>query len=92
MEKACFFTFPATYQAIKAEKRLAGEKWQFKMVPVPRSISSSCGIALRCLPEEAPEIKSFLEINYVEIEGIYEIEEKAAPGILSIFSRRGKNG
>jgi len=48
--KKCYFTFPNTHQAIRAEKALAKENLEYKMVPVPRSISSSCGIALCCLP------------------------------------------
>ncbi|HAA33715.1 MAG TPA: hypothetical protein DCD97_00215, partial [Firmicutes bacterium] len=50
MTKKCYFTFPNTHQAIRAEKALAKENLEYKMVPVPRSISSSCGIALCCLP------------------------------------------
>ncbi len=70
-----YFTFISTYQAIKAEKVLSGQKWAFKMVPVPRRISSSCGTALRCTPADAEEIKVFLQACGVLIEGGHLLPE-----------------
>ncbi|HHU76992.1 MAG TPA: DUF3343 domain-containing protein [Firmicutes bacterium] len=71
-----YFTFSSTYQAIKAEKVLTGGGWKFKMVPVPRNISSSCGTALRCLPDDAGVIRDlFLEMQ-VETNGYYELGQR----------------
>ena len=70
-----YFTFSSTYQAIKAEKTLGEKKWPFKMVPVPRRISTSCGTALRCSPDDAPEIRTALQRSDVLIEGEYELTE-----------------
>lgn len=74
MEKYYYFTFISTYHAIKAEKLLSGEKWEFKMVPVPRSISSSCGTSLRCYPGDAEPVKAFLLEAGVQIESGHELE------------------
>ncbi|HAP32555.1 MAG TPA: hypothetical protein DCQ14_05850 [Firmicutes bacterium] len=75
MEHYCYFTFSNTYQAIKAEKLLTGEKWRYKMVPVPRRISSSCGTALRCALPDGEEIKVFLQAGGVLVEGSYKDKE-----------------
>jgi len=74
----CYFTFPSTYYALKAEKILK-EKLvdaSFKMVPVPRRISSSCGTALRCNPEKADEIEIILQKQLVKLEGKHLLEEE----------------
>ena len=85
----CFFTFPSTYQAIKAEKVLSRTSWEFKMVPVPRSISSSCGTSLRCLPQDAEAIRKIFVEESIEMEGIHEIEEKSSTGPLAYLFKRG---
>jgi len=48
MNNYCYLTFPTTYFALRSEAVLQETPLDFKLVPVPRSISSSCGTALRC--------------------------------------------
>jgi hypothetical protein len=72
----CYITFPTTYYALRAEDLLRQGPLSFKMVPVPRSISSSCGTALRCLCPDLQQVESRLLENRVEVEGTYEVEEK----------------
>ncbi len=60
MAYSCYITFPTTYFAIRAESVLKNDDYSFKMVPVPRSISSSCGTALRCSCEELAVIREKL--------------------------------
>ena len=62
----CYFTFPTVYFALRAEAVLKDSGCSFKMVPVPRAISSSCGTALRCPCEEIDAIKEVLENNKVQ--------------------------
>ncbi len=71
----CYITFPTTYFAIRSENLLKGEQFPFKMVPVPRVISSSCGTALRCSCEEISVIRTYLSQNGLELEGFYKLEE-----------------
>ena len=87
MVKKCYFTFPTTHQAIRAEKVLAKTKREFKMVPVPRKISSSCGVALCCFPGEAESIQAYLENEAVSIEGVYTLEEKISIKLLSFLDK-----
>jgi hypothetical protein len=84
-----YYTFPTTFQAIKAEKTLSGGDWKFKMVPVPRSISSSCGTALRCQPEDAGAIRALLLETLVETNGYYELEEGRLSGSRFFFKKKG---
>jgi hypothetical protein len=72
----CYLTFPTTYFAIRAETLLKTTHHPFKMVPVPRSISSSCGTALRCACPEKELIEELLRQSAVEVEGVHEVEEK----------------
>lgn len=76
MSYSCYVTFPTTYFAIRAENLLKTNKFSFKMVPVPRVISSSCGTALRCNIEELQAIRSFLLDNMLELEGFYKLKEE----------------
>jgi hypothetical protein len=51
------------------------------MVPVPRSISSSCGTALRCEPSDADMILKLLKEASVPVESYHELEEKDTKGL-----------
>ncbi len=92
MSDYCYITFPTTYFAIRSEKTLNSTDIVFKMLPVPRSISSSCGTALRCFPEDLDKIKDILSENNIECEGFYHLaeEQERASSLLSFF-KRGKN-
>ncbi len=75
MATNCYITFSTTFYAIRAESVLKGSPYKFKMVPVPRSISSSCGTALRCVCSDLADIKGCLVENELELEGFYQLEE-----------------
>ena len=75
MPYSCYVTFPTTYFAIRAESLLKVEDFSFKMVPVPRVISSSCGTALRCSCEDLSLIRNYLMNNMLELDGFYKLEE-----------------
>jgi len=74
----CYFTFPSTYYALKAEKKIQEHlsNIPFKMVPVPRRISSSCGTALRCSPDNADVIQKVLLQQQIEFEGKHFLQEE----------------
>jgi hypothetical protein len=71
----CYVTFPTTFYAIRAESLLKKKEIAFKMVPVPRAISSSCGTALRCACPDLKKLKQFLDENNTEMESFYQLEE-----------------
>ncbi len=63
----------STSHAIRAEKVLAGAGISCKMIPVPRRISSDCGVCVRVRRPDAEAARRALEAAGMEIEGIHEI-------------------
>jgi hypothetical protein len=64
----------STSAAIRAEKLTKGAGLKVKLIPVPRQLSSDCGISLRFEWDRADEVRSVLETKGVEIQGIHQIE------------------
>jgi hypothetical protein len=60
-----YITFKSVSFAMKAESILKKNGLAFKMIPVPRSISTDCGISIRFNMEDKEKIESLLD-------GIYE--------------------
>ncbi|HHZ01167.1 MAG TPA: DUF3343 domain-containing protein [Tissierellia bacterium] len=60
-----YITFKSVSFAMKAESILKKNGLVFKMIPVPRSISTDCGISIRFNMEDKEKIESLLD-------GIYE--------------------
>ncbi|MEE9913150.1 MAG: DUF3343 domain-containing protein [Deltaproteobacteria bacterium] len=61
--------FKSVSYALKAEKILKAEKLPHKLIPVPKQISSDCGICLRFEPAFQDQIQSALS-DKVAIEDI----------------------
>lgn len=45
---------------------------EFRLIPVPRAISSSCGLAGKSTNLSASEVKDILIQNKIDYDGIYE--------------------
>ncbi len=65
--------FYSTSAAIQAEKLLIKEGFTVKLIPVPRIISSDCGVCLRFEDAVEIQIKSLLNQKKVTYQGIYAI-------------------
>ena len=72
----CFFTFANRYLSLRAEGVLKETDCSFAMVPVPRVLSTSCGLALRCACEDAKKIRDLLRKKGVKYESFRRIEKK----------------
>ncbi len=66
-------TFESTSHAIKGEKVLKEEGINFKTIPTPREITSSCGLSIRFNLGDLNTIKSTIESNELAINGIYKM-------------------
>ena len=66
--------FKAVSYVLKAEKILKKEGLPHKLIPVPKYISSDCGICLRFEPAMQNKIEASL-LNKVEIEEIREMAD-----------------
>ncbi len=64
-------SFPSVSHALRFEKLLIDAGKQVKLIPVPRVISSSCGLAARFSREELPEVTSMLVEGQAEVDKIY---------------------
>ncbi|WP_227766271.1 DUF3343 domain-containing protein [Zhaonella formicivorans] len=58
-EEFCLFTFVSTHHAIQAEKVLS-ENLDIKLIPVPRQISVSCGLAIKFACELKKTVEQIL--------------------------------
>lgn len=66
--------FDTTQAAIKAEKVLVQAGIKIKLIPVPRHISTNCGISIRFDLPMADEIKSILAENNVPVANVRSLE------------------
>jgi len=53
--------FNSVSYALKSEKILKKEAIPFKLIPVPKSISSDCGVCIRFIPENRDVLIKALE-------------------------------
>lgn len=65
--------FYSTSAAIRAESLTKKENSKIKLIPVPRHLSSDCGICLRFNNEDKSKIEKILQDGKVEYENIYKI-------------------
>lgn len=65
--------FDSLSSAIRAEKLLKGEGIMVKPIPVPRHLSSDCGICLRFGRPDEERIKRILAEKQVEVAGIHPV-------------------
>lgn len=75
-EKSQYFVmlFKAVSYVLKAEKILKKENLPHKLIPVPKNISSDCGICLRFEPAIQSKIEAAL-LNKVDIEEIRALKD-----------------
>lgn len=69
-EKNYVLLFFTQYGATSYAKLLQGEGIQHEMKPAPRSLSSSCGVAIEMTLEEDRDVLDFLT---EDVEFIYEV-------------------
>ncbi|MGB9826058.1 MAG: DUF3343 domain-containing protein [Desulfofundulus sp.] len=75
-------TFPSTHAALKFDSAFK-EKGTAKLVPVPREISSSCGLAARLPDQDAGKLIAILTTLDVDYEGIYRMAPGEKPRCLT---------
>jgi len=63
----------STSHALRVEKVLTGAGIACKMIPVPRHISSDCGVCVRVALTDQEAVLAALEAAHVDIEGVHQI-------------------
>ena len=65
--------FYSTSHALRAETLLGKAGIPNKLIPVPRHLSSDCGVCLRVAQADRDAARKALQEGGVEIEGIHDI-------------------
>jgi hypothetical protein len=71
------FTFQSTHQAILTEKTLLENDIPVKIIPVPRSISASCGLSARVADSDFGRANDLLQSKSIKPDGLYSIDENS---------------
>lgn len=83
----CVVTFHSVHDALHFEKTLKKAGLNLQLIPVPREISSSCGIAAKFSPEERNKFEQAILQENLEIEQIYLLENlEQKKGLLNFFN------
>lgn len=67
----CVFIFESIHRVMKAEKLLKGKGIKIDLIPVPREISSDCGVAIELSGESEAEALSLLTENSISVLECY---------------------
>lgn len=70
----CLATFDTTHMALSFEKSCRNAGFNVKIIPVPRSISVSCGFACSFDCEDENEIKSITAEQNIEVAEYHMVE------------------
>ena len=63
----------STSHALKAERILQGMEVECKLIPVPRHLSSDCGVCVRIERADRQKAYQALRAAKMEIEGIHDV-------------------
>jgi len=66
-------TFPNTMSAITMERICKAQELPGKLIPVPRAISASCGMAWLAPTESREVLESAVEKNALPVEGWFYV-------------------
>lgn len=71
-----YILFPSHTEGIKMESLLKKERIKYTIVPTPRELSASCGIAIMYNKEDEEAIKDLICIHKVKISGLDFVNKK----------------
>lgn len=69
--------FPSIHFALRAEKLLKAKGISYKLIPVPRHLSSDCGVCLRIPWEKKEEVLAIMAQAEVKVDGAYSLPDKS---------------
>ncbi|HHT70875.1 MAG TPA: DUF3343 domain-containing protein [Firmicutes bacterium] len=68
---ALVVTFPSTHQALKCDRTFKSKIEGFQLMPVPRQISSSCGLAARVTGLDWEQLEEQLTAAGIQYDEVY---------------------
>jgi len=63
----------ATSHALRAEKLIKQAGISCRLIPVPRQLSSDCGVCLRVKQADRERTVHILEDTHIEIDGVHDL-------------------
>lgn len=63
----------STSHAMRLTKHLKQQKLEWKLVPVPRHISSDCGVCVRILRSDRDAVQAVIDELEMDIQAIEEV-------------------
>ena len=72
----CVFLFESVHRVMRAEKLLKEKGIKMDLIPVPREISSDCGVAIELSADSEKEASHLLEENKVSILECYTRDQE----------------
>lgn len=66
-------TFDTTHNALRFEKTLKQNKIELTVMPVPREISASCGLAVKFELQSIDKVKKLVYDKEIQVKSYYEI-------------------
>jgi len=69
--------FPSIHFALRAEKLVKQKGILHKLIPVPRHLSSDCGVCLRVPWEKKEEVLGILGQGSVKVDGAHPLPDKS---------------
>ncbi|SDK19683.1 Protein of unknown function [Natronincola ferrireducens] len=71
----CVLTFHTTHHALNTEKVLKENNVAVKLMPVPRKVSSSCGIAAEFPCELKEAVLNICNSHHIELDQVHKIQK-----------------
>jgi len=67
------FLVPSANHAVQGERVLQGAGVACRLIPVPRTLSSQCGVCLRVVRQDRRRAEEVLAAAGTEVEGVHDI-------------------
>ncbi|QRN86870.1 DUF3343 domain-containing protein [Clostridia bacterium] len=81
-----YVTFHSVSDSLKFEKTVKESGLEVQLVPVPREISSSCGVAAMFPSEMEQAVRDFIQGHNLEVADIHMLEQAGKKkGLLDRF-------
>jgi len=84
-------TFPSTFYALKAEKAVQAAGLKGRLIPVPRELSSLCGLALELALGTTGQVLTVLKENGIKLEKkVQVVKERGRIKSIKVMEYEGR--
>ena len=71
----CLATFETTHMALRFEKTCRSAGYDVRIIPVPRRLSASCGLACSYPCDHKEEIHQLVQEEKIDVESTHELAD-----------------